>query len=49
MSYLGATSKKQFIVITVPTENSDLDLEHGAVVDARIGSATGGYIIAYSL
>jgi glucose dehydrogenase len=49
MSYIGAKSGKQFVVTTVPMENSDLDLEHGATVEKSTGSSTGGYIIAYSL
>jgi glucose dehydrogenase len=49
MSYIGPKSKKQFIVITVPSPNNDLDLEHGAVVKQAGAQDSGGYIIAYSL
>src|SRR5262249_9416262 len=49
ISYAGAKSKKQFIAITVPSPNNDLDLEHGAAVEKSAGADSGGYIVAYSL
>jgi quinate dehydrogenase (quinone) len=49
MSYVGPTSKKQFIVITVPSPNNDLDLEHSTVAKQAGAQDSGGYIIAYSL
>jgi quinoprotein glucose dehydrogenase len=48
MSYLGPTSKRQFVVITVPGKQQPI--EHtGDGVEIKASSADGGYIIAYSL
>jgi glucose dehydrogenase len=48
MSYLGPKSKKQFVVITVPSTDN-LDLEHGAAIADGNAKTAGGYVIAYSL
>jgi quinate dehydrogenase (quinone) len=49
MSYVGPTSMKQFIVVTVPGPNNDLALEHGAAVKQSATQQSGGYVVAYSL
>jgi quinate dehydrogenase (quinone) len=48
MSYIGPKSKKQLVVITVPSSN-ELDLNHGAAVSQSAAKDQGGYIVAYSL
>ena len=48
MSYIGPTSKRQYVVITVPGATTDVEhMSEGATVEQS--AASGGYVIAYAL